>query len=682
MFVCGLLLVVWIDSAFVSTLVAGCGYDRLGKAMIGGGRIEFELTTTYQRGFGEFDCGVESTMEQSWLWRLGLVLPHLSAPRFGAGPGTGIVQTLPKSSSGTLFSIMVPFWLMLVVAGLPTLILWYRDRPPREGYCDKCGYNLTGNTSGTCPECGEPISNHVLPRPTRPAPTAPNALHVRLRTLPRSRRLALGAWAGLAGFTIAAWIVSYVAPRPLPDPPERRWTWASEHGAVHLASRLPDASDMDASSRDVPLPGIQAATSRQPDRAAIRATAEEEGDSEMSLPPPPDIVSRVLTVEWWLPFVLVLAVAGLLGIEVAALRRRRTRESRCLRCGAVAPTADADLCDRCRPRAAAPEARRARSDAMALPRWWRPVTILAVAGLVISGVVCVWSYVRPIELRTGPPGSQCRYDAGQEAWTVQPAGELTEWLAEPHFSSYTQYRHTVVALHRGRLQLANLDTISNAFLRRPVYEPVFVYVWQPVHSYAKPVPICHVPWCFGGLVLLLLAYARLVRSGRMRRAPLVGIRSGLRWLGLAGLTTVTVAVAAAYGIALFYNCECMFSLDNQACEVSIAMESGALRATIKKNTFAAPAPPTSPWTWPPSVLVTPATPEDYERWYFYRSALGLDALVWWPSYGRTTDPSGDKRWDVHVPMWIPLFVWAFPTALLWSITRRPATGTASKAAPT
>jgi len=23
--------------------------------------------------------------------------------------------------------------------------------------CLKCGYNLTGNTSGTCPECGTPI---------------------------------------------------------------------------------------------------------------------------------------------------------------------------------------------------------------------------------------------------------------------------------------------------------------------------------------------------------------------------------------------------------------------------------------------------------------------------------------------------------------------------------------------
>ena len=30
------------------------------------------------------------------------------------------------------------------------------ERAP--GYCIRCGYNLTGNTSGICPECGEAIA--------------------------------------------------------------------------------------------------------------------------------------------------------------------------------------------------------------------------------------------------------------------------------------------------------------------------------------------------------------------------------------------------------------------------------------------------------------------------------------------------------------------------------------------
>jgi hypothetical protein len=24
----------------------------------------------------------------------------------------------------------------------------------RDGFCDQCGYNLSGNASGICPECG------------------------------------------------------------------------------------------------------------------------------------------------------------------------------------------------------------------------------------------------------------------------------------------------------------------------------------------------------------------------------------------------------------------------------------------------------------------------------------------------------------------------------------------------
>ena len=54
----------------------------------------------------------------------------------------------------------VPFWMPFIVIMIPTAILWWCDRPPRlrPGHCT-CGYNLTGNVSGTCPECGRETSN-------------------------------------------------------------------------------------------------------------------------------------------------------------------------------------------------------------------------------------------------------------------------------------------------------------------------------------------------------------------------------------------------------------------------------------------------------------------------------------------------------------------------------------------
>lgn len=33
-----------------------------------------------------------------------------------------------------------------------------RSRRVRNGHCNKCGYNLFGNTSGRCPECGTPLA--------------------------------------------------------------------------------------------------------------------------------------------------------------------------------------------------------------------------------------------------------------------------------------------------------------------------------------------------------------------------------------------------------------------------------------------------------------------------------------------------------------------------------------------
>lgn len=51
----------------------------------------------------------------------------------------------------------IPLWIPLIPLLTDTLFLWRRDRRPRAGHCS-CGYNLTGNVSGICPECGRPIA--------------------------------------------------------------------------------------------------------------------------------------------------------------------------------------------------------------------------------------------------------------------------------------------------------------------------------------------------------------------------------------------------------------------------------------------------------------------------------------------------------------------------------------------
>ncbi len=52
----------------------------------------------------------------------------------------------------------VPYWIVFSAIAIPTAFLWYRDRRPPKGHCQACGYDLTGNESGVCPECGEPMA--------------------------------------------------------------------------------------------------------------------------------------------------------------------------------------------------------------------------------------------------------------------------------------------------------------------------------------------------------------------------------------------------------------------------------------------------------------------------------------------------------------------------------------------
>jgi hypothetical protein len=53
---------------------------------------------------------------------------------------------------------LFPFSLLLVVIAIPTAFLFWRDRRIPPGHCQSCGYNLRGNVSGVCPECGTPVN--------------------------------------------------------------------------------------------------------------------------------------------------------------------------------------------------------------------------------------------------------------------------------------------------------------------------------------------------------------------------------------------------------------------------------------------------------------------------------------------------------------------------------------------
>jgi len=67
------------------------------------------------------------------------------------------------------FNVVVPLWLPTLISGRACSWLWRRIRRPQPGFCAQCCYDLTGNTSGVCPECGlsvpklTPVQNEALP---------------------------------------------------------------------------------------------------------------------------------------------------------------------------------------------------------------------------------------------------------------------------------------------------------------------------------------------------------------------------------------------------------------------------------------------------------------------------------------------------------------------------------------
>ncbi len=60
--------------------------------------------------------------------------------------------------------VLIPIFLFAALIALYGYIMWVvvrnirrvfvEDRRQHHGACVTCGYNLTGNVSGVCPECG------------------------------------------------------------------------------------------------------------------------------------------------------------------------------------------------------------------------------------------------------------------------------------------------------------------------------------------------------------------------------------------------------------------------------------------------------------------------------------------------------------------------------------------------
>jgi hypothetical protein len=117
----------WYPTRFAGIHVAA------GRLMIDVDREgRFKQRWHFRRAYDDLNDAIEAWFREPWL------------------PGCADV--------GRYYAVWVPIWVPFLAFAGPTVYLWSRDRRPAPGHCPNCGYDLTGNVSGVCPECGQKVA--------------------------------------------------------------------------------------------------------------------------------------------------------------------------------------------------------------------------------------------------------------------------------------------------------------------------------------------------------------------------------------------------------------------------------------------------------------------------------------------------------------------------------------------
>jgi len=110
------------------------------------------VSVAYQAKAG--DVGFSGKGFHATIWNVGVSNPGWNA--FPPSPQSwSLTLASPVGVGLSLHRLYVPFWMALILVTAVTILVWRYDPRPPPGHCQYCGYNLTGNVSGRCPECGK-----------------------------------------------------------------------------------------------------------------------------------------------------------------------------------------------------------------------------------------------------------------------------------------------------------------------------------------------------------------------------------------------------------------------------------------------------------------------------------------------------------------------------------------------
>lgn len=87
-----------------------------------------------------YDNSPDQELTGGWRQRFGLELPQW-------------LHRWPHA-----WEVFVPYWCLIAPITVLTALQWWPRAPAKgPGHCGNCGYDLTGNASGRCSECGAPV---------------------------------------------------------------------------------------------------------------------------------------------------------------------------------------------------------------------------------------------------------------------------------------------------------------------------------------------------------------------------------------------------------------------------------------------------------------------------------------------------------------------------------------------
>jgi len=166
---CVATVVLWVGSSATETIHLRCSarYELSALSVDWGTSLSVTRSTYFSTPqFIEWpDYKGIDPRRAAWLAARATKVGHFSGFRVEVShdlDSESMANYTSEIDRGISKTLVIPAWFLLITTEtLPTLWVTSRRGSLGSGHCRTCHYDLTGNTSGVCPECGTVVAGKV-----------------------------------------------------------------------------------------------------------------------------------------------------------------------------------------------------------------------------------------------------------------------------------------------------------------------------------------------------------------------------------------------------------------------------------------------------------------------------------------------------------------------------------------